>query len=149
MKDHRAEEGGWFRGRSGLSNHFITSIIQGLLPSGHCDISPTSPGKRWFARSICGVIDRMAVVLGLGDASFVFVPRKSCTNVVIHDPLAVAGMGRVGVEADLKSVVNYLLPNLPFSPRKLNPWTRLTSTPSHSLPTLKIGYQAQTTTTFT
>ena len=103
-------------GGFGYLDHFVASVIHGLLPSGHCDLSPTSPlaDKRWFSPSISGVVDRISqvVVPELGGAMFMFVPSDSRhTVVLIHDPLTVVEMGRMRVQTDLTSVINYLLRN--------------------------------------
>ena len=39
-------------------NAFITSVLRGQLPDGHCDLTPTSPDNEQFSLSSWGVLDR-------------------------------------------------------------------------------------------
>ena len=93
---------------------FISAILQGRLPRGHCDLSEDSPDNERFPFSTWGLIDQVerVQVPSLSDAPlFMFEPRDGRVKVLVHDILTVAEMGRVGLEIKLKSVIDYLLRN--------------------------------------
>ena len=95
------------------TNHFITSILQGQLPDGHCDLTPTSPDNERFSSSSWGVIDRVSrvIVPDLGGALFACTPRDNRNKILIHDPLTVIEMARQKVQTYRTSIVDYLLRN--------------------------------------
>ena len=94
-------------------SHFITSVLRGQLPDGHCDLTPTSPDNERFSSSSWGVIDRIlrVTVPDLGGALFACTPRDNRNKILIHDPLMIIEMGCMKVQTYWASIVDYLLHN--------------------------------------
>jgi len=98
----------------GYAGSFITSVLGGQLPDGHCDLTPTSPDNEQFSSSQWGVIDRVSRVTvpdNLGGALFACTPRDNRNKILIHNPLTVIEMGRMKVQTYRTSIVDYLLRN--------------------------------------
>jgi len=93
---------------------FVSAILQGHLPKGHCDLSEDSPNNERFPTSEWGVIDLVELVWeqSLSDKHlFMFKPRDGGVNIFIHNPLAIAEMGRMHVQTRSEAVIDYLLRN--------------------------------------
>ena len=94
-------------------NAFITSVLQGQLPDGHCDLTPTSPDNEQFLLSSWGVLDwaSQANVPDFGDDLFVYTPHDNCNRILIYDPLTLIEMARMKVQTNRVLVIDYLLCN--------------------------------------
>jgi hypothetical protein len=93
---------------------FNFAILQRRLPDGHCDLSENSPDNELFPFSTPGLVDRIVPVKvpDLGDGRyFLFEPSDHRVKILVHDPLAVAEMGRAQVQPESAPVVDYLLRN--------------------------------------
>jgi len=93
---------------------FHFTISQGHLPHGHSDFSEDSPENECFPFSTSGIINCIIPVKvpDLSDGHFfLFKPNNCHVQILIHDSLTVAEMGRVHVQPKLALVVDYLLRN--------------------------------------
>ena len=97
-------------------NSFISSILQGHLPAGHCDLSPTSPLNEAFPlssrASIRDTVFRSQFLELFEDYGFELVnsPNDS-TLLVVHESLSILQMVRVGTQLQLRAELQYLLHN--------------------------------------
>jgi hypothetical protein len=93
---------------------FISAILQGHLPKGHCDLSEDSPDDNRFPSSNWGVIDHIEPFREQSlsrHVLFMFEPRDGRVKILIHDPLTIAEMGRMRVQTESAHVIDYLLRN--------------------------------------
>lgn len=91
---------------------FVTRILQGQLPDGHCDLTPDSPDNERFPLSAWGTVDRIleVVVPDLGDTVvYAYTPRDDRNKILIHDILTVIELGRMKVQTNRASIIDYLL----------------------------------------
>ena len=92
-------------------NPFVTRILQGQLPDGHCDLTPDSPDNERFPLSAWGTVDRIleVVVPNLEGVVYAYSPRDNRNRVLIHDLLTVIELGRMKVQTNRASIIDYLL----------------------------------------
>jgi hypothetical protein len=95
---------------------FITSILQGQLPTGHCDLSPDSPSNEKFSTLGRSSIQRAVFWSNFPEISerIVYTLADSPETphlIVVHNPLCVLQLVRVGVSLELTAAVRYLVYN--------------------------------------
>lgn len=95
-------------------NSFITSILQGGLPAGHCDLSPTSPPNERFPSSGRTLIYNTvfwSIFPGLSDqVVFAFINGPNNPQLlVVHESLSVLQMVRAETQSQLTAELRYLL----------------------------------------
>lgn len=93
---------------------FISTILKGQLPAGHCDLSSSSPpDERFPGRTLihdavlCSRFPELS-----GDPIFTFVDTPNDPRLlVVHEPLSVLQTARAGTQPQLGTVLRYLLQN--------------------------------------
>lgn len=93
---------------------FISNILQRQLPVGYCDLSPDSPTNEKFPTLGISSIGRSVFQSNFLEISerTVFTlmdDPKTPLPVVVHSPLCVLQLVRVGVSLELTAAVRYLL----------------------------------------
>jgi len=84
---------------------FISTILQGHLPKGHCDLSEDLPNNEHFQTSKWGVIDLVELVWEQSLSNkhlFIFKPCDGRVNIFIHTPLTIVGVGRMHVQTKIR-----------------------------------------------
>ena len=97
-------------------NSFISSILQGQLPTGHCDLCPTSPPNERFSPLWKTSIYDIVFWLWLPECSedTVFMCVNTPNNLpllVVHESLSILRMVRAGTQLQLNAKLQYLLHN--------------------------------------
>ena len=95
-------------------NSFISSIIQGKIPPGHCDLCPTCPVDEGFTSAQKTSIFNTVFwsLLPKWDQVFTFVDSSNnLLLLVVHEPLSVLQMARAGFQPQLDAKLRYLLHN--------------------------------------
>jgi len=95
-------------------NSFITSIIQEQLPTGHCDLCPTSPPNETFPGK--ALIHDAVFRSNFPDLAngAVFILENSFNEsplLAVHEPLSILQMVRAGTLLQLRTALQYLVTN--------------------------------------
>ena len=91
-------------------NSFLTYIIQGQIPAGHCDLSPTSPpDETLLPSSIQFIRDTVFLSGSLEPLVFIFVNPADSQLLAAYDSLSVLQVARDGTPPQLKAQLQYLL----------------------------------------
>ena len=92
-------------------NQFVTSILQGRLPDGHCDLTSDSPDNERFPLSAWGTVDWIVevVVPDLGVTVYAYTPHDNRNKILIHNLLTVIELGWMKVRTNRADIINYLL----------------------------------------
>jgi len=95
-------------------NSFITSIIQEQLPTGHCDLCPTSPPNETFpGKALIHDAVFRSNFPDLADGA-VFILENSFNEsplLAVHEPLSILQMVRAGTLLQLRTALQYLVTN--------------------------------------
>jgi hypothetical protein len=127
-------------------NSFISSVLNGQLPAGHCDLSQTSPPEEMFTGKT--LIRNTVFQLGPSELSdealFVFLNNPGDSLLlVIHDPLSVLQLVRAETQLQLKAELHHAVQNgTPFT--LLYPNTRPLAPPHSGIlpfPIRDVGWQ--------
>ena len=121
-------------------NSFISSILQGQLPIGHCDLSLQSPPNEGFPSPARALIHSTVFWSHLPElsAEVVFVFNSNDPRLlVVHDALSVIQLARAGNTLQLATALKYLLHNGSHF-TLLHPITQTLNTPKFSIITLPI-----------
>lgn len=97
-------------------NSFITSILQGQVPAGHCDLSSSAPTNEMLPPSSRTSITNTVFQSGFPELSDgpIFTLVNSANDLqllLVHDPLSVLQMVRAETQSQLDSQVQHLLRN--------------------------------------
>jgi hypothetical protein len=97
-------------------NAFLTDVVQRKLPAGHCDLSSTSPPNEMFPSSGRTLIYETMSSSEFPQLSegvvFTFINTPNDPQLlVVHDPLSVLEVVRMGSPTQLKAWLQYLLLN--------------------------------------
>lgn len=97
-------------------NSFLTSVLGGRVPEGHCDLSITSPPNEMFGRAFKRSIQDTVFLSAFPDLSegvvFTFISAENDSQPwVVHDSLSVLQVARAGIAPKLEAQVNQLLFN--------------------------------------
>jgi hypothetical protein len=96
---------------------FLTSILHGQLPAGHCDLCPNSPPGEMFPPSrkteIYNTVFFMQSRLLSPDPVFIFTdsPNGQKILLAVHEPLSILQLFRDGTSLNLHDVLGQLLCN--------------------------------------
>ena len=93
-------------------NPFLTDILQGRLPAGHCDLSLAFPDDTFSpsGRKLISDVFFYSQLHELSEA-VTFVDARSPQLLVVHDSLSVLQMVRAGAHSNLRVGLQYLLHN--------------------------------------
>ena len=121
-------------------NSFISSILQGQLPIGHCDLSPQSPPNERLPSPtrtlICNTVFWSNLPELSAEVLFIFNSNDP-QLLVVHDALSVIQLARAGITLQLVTTLKYLLHNgSRFT--LLHPITQTPRAPPFSIITLPI-----------